>query len=111
MLILGLTRAVRIEPFTAFRTLPSNLSSTRLIPEVAISYRVVQNKLDKIKAHYYCTPVVFVHFVRMDNNYDSSHTRRSSSDAKINTNDLTKYYFNCEEVTDCCNLLVNSHKH
>jgi len=43
MLILGLTRAVRIEPFTAFRTLPSNLSSTRLIPEVAISYRVETN--------------------------------------------------------------------
>ena len=29
---------------------------------------------------------------------------------KIKLNDLTKHYYNCENITDCYNLLVNNHK-
>ena len=33
-----------------------------------------------------------------------------SSDAKIKRSDLTKHYCNCENITDCLNLLANGHK-
>jgi len=46
------SRAVRIELFNYSSTLSSILSSTRLIPAVAINYRVVQNKLVKVKARF-----------------------------------------------------------
>ena len=39
----------------------------------------------------------------MSQNYRSSYV-------KIKLNDLTKHYYNCENITDCYNLLVNNHK-
>jgi len=53
-------RAVRIELFTVrvLCRVSYRDSSTRLIPEVAINNRVVQNKLVKVKARYSCTVVV-----------------------------------------------------
>ena len=33
-----------------------------------------------------------------------------SSYAKIKPNNLTKHYYDCENITDCYNLLVNRHR-